>query len=43
MSHGPPELKGYVLGFKDLWREINGAESWAANPWVWVIEFERVQ
>lgn len=43
VSHGPPELKGYVLGFKDLWREINGAESWAANPWVWVIEFERVQ
>lgn len=28
--------------FSDLWRSINGAESWAANPWVWVVEFKRV-
>lgn len=32
----------YVQGFASLWREINGAESWAANPWVWVVEFRRV-
>lgn len=29
--------------FKDLWTRINGPESWAANPWVWVVEFERVK
>jgi len=33
----------YKQGFEFLWSSINGPESWASKPWVWVIEFRRVQ
>ena len=26
--------------FMQLWESINGADSWAVNPWVWVVEFK---
>lgn len=29
--------------FAQLWQEINGPESWSANPWVWVVEFKRLE
>lgn len=30
------------VAFQRLWQSIYGEESWAANPWVWVIEFKQV-
>lgn len=33
----------HVHNFMKLWWDINGADSWAANPWVWVVEFKRLE
>lgn len=32
-----------VRAFQLLWESIYGTDSWHANPWVWVIEFKRVE
>ncbi|NRE86157.1 hypothetical protein HRF90_11765 [Klebsiella michiganensis] len=29
--------------FVTLWKSIYGEESWNSNPWVWVVEFKRIE
>ncbi len=29
--------------YRALWEQINGADSWSANPRVWVVEFNRAE
>ena len=26
--------------YEKLWKQLNGEESWYANPWVWVVKFD---
>jgi hypothetical protein len=38
----------YGAWYKELWDKLNGkrdhgAYAWEKNPWVWVIDFERVE
>jgi len=34
----------YVTAFRSIWNSINAARGydWETNPWVWVVEFEKV-
>jgi hypothetical protein len=39
------DISTYKLGFKHLWNSINLERGfgWDSNPWVWVIEFKRIE
>jgi hypothetical protein len=29
--------------FRSLWEKINGSVMWVINPWVWVVEFKKIE
>ena len=39
---GSPQEGSHKAGYAKLWESINGRDTWEFNPWVWVIEFNRV-
>lgn len=36
------EPESAVAAYRALWGQINGPDSWASNPWVWVVCFRRL-
>ena len=43
LTESDVSLSSAKWAFASLWNTINGPGAWDANPWVWVISFERVK
>jgi hypothetical protein len=43
LEHLGGAFPNHKSGFESLWQSINGKESWDSNPYVWVIEFEKIK
>ena len=43
LEHLGGAFPNHKSGFESLWQSINGKESWDCNPYVWVIEFEKIK
>lgn len=42
LDHEDELIASHKNGFQFIWECISGLDSWDANPWVWVVEFRRV-
>lgn len=46
-TYSDPDSGGEVWtpydNFAELWQSLYGVGSWLSNPWVWVIEFRRIE
>jgi hypothetical protein len=39
----PDSEWSYRASYRRVWETINGPGSWDENPWVWVVEFKRIE